>query len=243
MRQMVGPRLPKLTPQESKLINGSLDFLGLNYYVTQYATNAPPSTKPTLQENSGILTDIPTENEILGISRRGNSEETQNWVSSEFPRNIPTEFRGNINPSEYSEEIPRKNGIFMAEKRFEYRYATEDELEEMKQREFTGWMFTYVCYIKYPRVRNIDDPWVTVTRLNPRSRVQGSSELEDPLQPSTSGNLSAAEDLAGVGLVVDLTDFGEEAVVHVEDEPVVGEFHQDPDSDSSGDDDSETDYH
>ena len=32
----------------------------------------------------------------------------------------------------------------MAEKRFEYRYATEDELEEMKQREFIGWMFTYV---------------------------------------------------------------------------------------------------
>ncbi|WZZ50284.1 hypothetical protein YC2023_050391 [Brassica napus] len=94
-----------------------------------------------------------------------------------------------------------------------------------------------VFYIKYPRVRNRDDPWVTVTRLNPRGRVQGSSELEDPLQPSTSGNLSAAEDFAGVGLVVDLTDFGEEAVVHVEDEPVIGEFHQDPDSDSSGDDD------
>nr|VDD09473.1 unnamed protein product [Brassica oleracea] len=84
-----------------------------------------------------------------------------------------------------------------------------------------------VCYIKYPRVRNIDDPWVTVTRLNPRGRVQGSSELEDPLQPSTSGNLSAAEDLAGVGLVVDLTDFGEEAVVHVEDEPVIGESNDD----------------
>ncbi|KAL0667319.1 hypothetical protein Bca4012_030023 [Brassica carinata] len=100
-----------------------------------------------------------------------------------------------------------------------------------------------VCYIKYPRVRNRDDPWVTVTRLNPRGRVQGSSELEDPLQPSTSGNLSAAEDLAGVGLVVDLTDFREEAVVHVEDEPVIGEFHQDPDSDSSSDDDSETEYH
>ncbi|KAF3555276.1 hypothetical protein F2Q69_00016069 [Brassica cretica] len=259
----------------------------------------------------------------------------------------------------------------MAEKRFEYRYTTEDELEEMKQREFSGWVFTYVsaglargetfndwiremvvgpkfvvksyprfctrgyaftsqkrrrssttydagvcsasgddvyyghireileikylgmvglpctvfycdwhdntldrgvrtdafgvtsvnsrrklqyydpfvlasqtdqvCYIKYLRVRNRDDPWVTVTRLNPRGRVQGSSELEDPLQPSTSGNLSAVEDLAGVGLVVDLTDFGEEAVVHVEDEPVIGEFHQDPDSDSSGDDDSETD--
>uniref|UniRef100_A0A0D3AA39 DUF4216 domain-containing protein n=1 Tax=Brassica oleracea var. oleracea TaxID=109376 RepID=A0A0D3AA39_BRAOL len=97
-----------------------------------------------------------------------------------------------------------------------------------------------VCYIKYHRVRNRDDPWVTDTSLNPRGRVQGSSELEDPLQPSTSGNLSAAEDLAAVGLVVDLTDFGEEAVVHVEDEPEIGEFHQDPDSDSSGDDDSDT---
>ncbi|KAF2614014.1 hypothetical protein F2Q70_00012816 [Brassica cretica] len=98
-----------------------------------------------------------------------------------------------------------------------------------------------VCYIKYLRVRNRDDPWVIVTRLNPGGRVQGSSELEDPLQPSTSGNLSAAEDLGGVGLVVDLTDFGEEAAVHIEDEPVIGEFNKDPYSDSSGDDDLETD--
>ena len=32
----------------------------------------------------------------------------------------------------------------MAEKRFEYIYATDDELEEMMQKEFGGWMFTYV---------------------------------------------------------------------------------------------------
>ncbi|KAF3606973.1 hypothetical protein DY000_02050341 [Brassica cretica] len=32
----------------------------------------------------------------------------------------------------------------MREKRFEYRYATEEELEELKQREFSGWMLTYV---------------------------------------------------------------------------------------------------
>ncbi|KAL0772045.1 hypothetical protein Bca101_037196 [Brassica carinata] len=149
--------------------------------------------------------------------------------SSEYPEEFPRKFRGNTKfgflgiSSEYTDGIPRKPqsvGIF--------RGNSEEQC---------------VCYIKYPRVRNRDDPWVTVTRLNPRGRVQGSSELEDPLQPSTSGNLSAAEDLAGVGLVVDLTDFGEEAVVHVEDEPVIGEFHEDPDSDSSGDDDSETDYH
>ena len=41
----------------------------------------------SLQENSGILMDIPTENEILGISRRI-SEETENLcflgISSEY---------------------------------------------------------------------------------------------------------------------------------------------------------------
>ena len=42
MRLLVGDRLPKFTPQESDLVKGSLDFLGLNYYVTQYATDAPP---------------------------------------------------------------------------------------------------------------------------------------------------------------------------------------------------------
>uniref|UniRef100_A0A0D3CEE9 Peptidase C1A papain C-terminal domain-containing protein n=1 Tax=Brassica oleracea var. oleracea TaxID=109376 RepID=A0A0D3CEE9_BRAOL len=54
-----------------------------------------------LQENSGILTDIPTENEILGISR---------GISSEYTDGIPRKhqsvgiFRGN------SEEkcVPRK---------------------------------------------------------------------------------------------------------------------------------------
>ena len=48
MRLLVGDRLPKFTPQESDLVKGSLDFLGLNYYVTQYATDAPPplSTQP-----------------------------------------------------------------------------------------------------------------------------------------------------------------------------------------------------
>ncbi|ESQ30336.1 hypothetical protein EUTSA_v10011400mg [Eutrema salsugineum] len=53
MKTIVGDRLPKFTRQESALVKGSLDFLGLNYYVTQYATDAPPSI-PT-QPN--VLTD------------------------------------------------------------------------------------------------------------------------------------------------------------------------------------------
>ncbi|OAO89062.1 hypothetical protein AXX17_ATUG04910, partial [Arabidopsis thaliana] len=45
MREMVGDRLPEFTPEQSALVKGSLDFLGLNYYVTQYATDAPPPTQ------------------------------------------------------------------------------------------------------------------------------------------------------------------------------------------------------
>ncbi|WZZ77876.1 hypothetical protein YC2023_098448 [Brassica napus] len=307
-----------------------------------------------------ISEEIPRKHKIgfprnfLGIYRR-NSEEIS------IRRNIPRKFRGKIGSSEKTDEF-RGNIIAVGEplgdftkfqgnsdelafsvgisSRFEYRYATEDELEEMKQREFTGWMFTYVSaglargetfddWIRemvvgpnfvvksYPRFctrgyafttqkrrrssttydagvcsasgddvyyghiheileikylgmvglrctvfycdwhdntpdRGVRTDAFGVTSVNSRRKLQyydpfilasQADQLEDPLQPSTSGNLSAAEDLAGVGLVVDLTDFGEEAVVHVEDEPVIGEFHQDPNSDSSGDDDSETDYH
>lgn len=35
----------------------------------------------------------------------------------------------------------------MAEKRFEYRHATEEELEALKMREFAGWLHTYVSVL------------------------------------------------------------------------------------------------
>ena len=41
MRLSVRNRLPKFTKAESKLLKGSIDFLGLNYYTTNYAENAP----------------------------------------------------------------------------------------------------------------------------------------------------------------------------------------------------------
>ncbi|MCE0480948.1 hypothetical protein HAX54_038257 [Datura stramonium] len=38
MRAMVGRRLPKFTPEQVKLVKGSMDFLGINYYTTYYAS-------------------------------------------------------------------------------------------------------------------------------------------------------------------------------------------------------------
>ncbi|POO00088.1 Glycoside hydrolase [Trema orientale] len=41
IRLAAGNRLPKFTEAESRLLKGSLDFLGLNYYTTNYAESAP----------------------------------------------------------------------------------------------------------------------------------------------------------------------------------------------------------
>ncbi|XP_033146851.1 uncharacterized protein LOC117133895 [Brassica rapa] len=84
-----------------------------------------------------------------------------------------------------------------------------------------------VCYISYPRVTYRDDPWVTVTQINPRGRVDGTSDDDEPLQPESTSNAQAVEDLANVELVEDLTEFGLDAVVHSEPEAEVGEFDED----------------
>ena len=41
MRSLVGKRLPKFTAEQSKVVKGSYDFLGLNYYTANYAAYAP----------------------------------------------------------------------------------------------------------------------------------------------------------------------------------------------------------
>jgi len=74
-----------------------------------------------LQENSGILTDIPTENEILGISREISEEIPRKhkiwfprnflgiyrWISEEIliRRNIPMEYQGKTYSSDKTDEF------------------------------------------------------------------------------------------------------------------------------------------
>ncbi|KAJ6852295.1 beta-glucosidase 12-like isoform X2 [Iris pallida] len=41
MRALVGGRLPVFTKEQSKMVKGSFDFLGLNYYSTNYAKSLP----------------------------------------------------------------------------------------------------------------------------------------------------------------------------------------------------------
>jgi len=85
-----------------------------------------------------------------------------------------------------------------------------------------------VCYISYPRVTYRDDPWVTVTQINPRGRVDGTSDDDEPLQPESTSNAQAVEDLENVQLVENLTVFGHDAVVQVR-RNVVGIFRRNTD--------------
>ncbi|XP_050211260.1 vicianin hydrolase-like [Mercurialis annua] len=41
MKTYVGNRLPKFTKEESEVLKGSLDFMGINYYTTNFAANNP----------------------------------------------------------------------------------------------------------------------------------------------------------------------------------------------------------
>lgn len=41
MQSLLGNRLPNFTEEQSKLLSGSFDFIGLNYYTTNYAAHIP----------------------------------------------------------------------------------------------------------------------------------------------------------------------------------------------------------
>lgn len=41
MRKLVKQRLPTFTEKEKKLVKGSFDFIGINYYTTRYAKSIP----------------------------------------------------------------------------------------------------------------------------------------------------------------------------------------------------------
>ena len=53
MRTLVGNRLPKFSKEQSKMVKGSFDFIGLNYYTANYVRYAPNANNV----NASYLTD------------------------------------------------------------------------------------------------------------------------------------------------------------------------------------------
>lgn len=47
MQELVIGGLPKFTPEEKEMVQGSYDFIGLNYYTSRYVTPSHVSTIDT----------------------------------------------------------------------------------------------------------------------------------------------------------------------------------------------------
>ncbi|KAI3443432.1 hypothetical protein Pfo_000097 [Paulownia fortunei] len=74
MRERVGARLPKFTPEHAKLLKGSYDFIGMNYYTTNWAAYkpTPPGTPPTYFTDQE--TEFFTERDGVLIGEQAGSE-------------------------------------------------------------------------------------------------------------------------------------------------------------------------
>ncbi|CAI0385356.1 unnamed protein product, partial [Linum tenue] len=68
MIDLVGSRLPNFTTEESKLLKGSYDFLGLNYYTGYYSRNNPDVDPhhPRYRTDSGAIMDAWRNGEPIG---------------------------------------------------------------------------------------------------------------------------------------------------------------------------------
>ncbi|XP_024159524.1 beta-glucosidase 12 isoform X3 [Rosa chinensis] len=75
MRSLVGDRLPKFTKEQSEMLKGSFDFLGLNYYTANYATYAPHLNNAA---NPSYFTDavatVSTERNGIPIGQKAASD-------------------------------------------------------------------------------------------------------------------------------------------------------------------------
>ncbi|XP_034219429.1 beta-glucosidase 12-like [Prunus dulcis] len=74
MQSIVGDRLPKFTKQESKLLSGSFDYIGINYYSARYASDV--STNYFVPPNylTDLRVNVTTELNGVPIGQRAASD-------------------------------------------------------------------------------------------------------------------------------------------------------------------------
>ncbi|XP_020240172.1 cyanogenic beta-glucosidase [Cajanus cajan] len=70
MRSFVRTRLPKFTTEQSRLLKGSFDFIGLNYYSTTYASDAPhlSNARPSYLTDSLVNPAFERDGKPIGIN-------------------------------------------------------------------------------------------------------------------------------------------------------------------------------
>ncbi|CAI8585867.1 unnamed protein product [Vicia faba] len=74
MRSLVGQRLPKFSEEQAKLVRGSFDFIGLNYYTSRYAANVPHLNKTIPCYLTDSLANVTVERNGVPIGPKGASD-------------------------------------------------------------------------------------------------------------------------------------------------------------------------
>ncbi|KAK3010560.1 hypothetical protein RJ639_012193 [Escallonia herrerae] len=67
MKKLVGSRLPQFSPEQSEMLKGSFDFLGLNYYTAVYVSHGSNVTTGTLSCETDSQVVIKTERDGVPI--------------------------------------------------------------------------------------------------------------------------------------------------------------------------------
>ncbi|XP_059429779.1 beta-glucosidase 12-like [Corylus avellana] len=83
MQSLVGNRLPKFSKEQSNILNGSFDFIGLNYYTTSYAANAPQPNAVNASHTTDMCVNRSNERNGIPIGPKAASD----WLYV-YPRGI-----------------------------------------------------------------------------------------------------------------------------------------------------------
>ncbi|XP_059649069.1 beta-glucosidase 12-like isoform X1 [Cornus florida] len=67
MRRLVGKRLPKFTAEQSAMVKGSMDFLGINYYTANFAANVPFANTINVSATADNLANLTTDRNGIPI--------------------------------------------------------------------------------------------------------------------------------------------------------------------------------
>ncbi|KAG8646358.1 beta-glucosidase 12-like isoform X1 [Manihot esculenta] len=84
MLNLVGNRLPKLTKDQSEMVKGSFDFIGLNYYSAFYAAALPANSNPiNISYSTDSFTNLTSERNGIPIGPSDGSI----WIHS-YPKGL-----------------------------------------------------------------------------------------------------------------------------------------------------------
>ncbi|KAK1586780.1 hypothetical protein Q3G72_006068 [Acer saccharum] len=73
MQGLVRERLPTFTKKQTRMVKGSYDFIGINYYTAIYAVDVPITNSSNISCSTDSLAILTPEREVISIGPRAAS--------------------------------------------------------------------------------------------------------------------------------------------------------------------------